>query len=212
MLNPDPGPTSVLAAFGPVGQTNTESLTTLVEYNTDGTLTSTQVIVGNSVTRFAIAAPVTVTDYDSNDQPTATRTLSPITSIVQFNSQGQAVSTILINDPVTTQTLYDSAGRPISTTIMNAPLTTVTYYNSNAGVVSTKIVAVTGSTRSGNSSASISKQNTSSRSSSSEDPRTASPSSSTSPSKNGGRSITKSESRVPFWVGVLGGFILAAWF
>jgi len=201
----------------------TESLTTPTQYDADGVGTSTEVIARNPVIQFATAALVTVTDYDSNNQPTATRTLNPITSIVQFNSQSQAASIIFINDPVITQTFYDTGGRPTSTRVMNAQLTTVTYYDSKGGIVSTKIVAVTESSLSGDSisthstssSASKSKQNTSSSSTMItvvQDPQTAFPPSSTSsPSKSEGRSITKSEFRISFWIGILNGFIFAAW-
>ena len=226
VVNPDPASISMLFTVGSHPQIIApESLATPTQFDTDGVLTSTQVIAGNPATRFATAAAVTVTDYDSSGQPTATRTLNPSTSTARFNSQSQTDSTILSNDPVTTQTFYDASGRPTSTTIITAQLTTVTVYNSNGGAVQTKIVTVTGSSRSGdpisspsaNSSASRGKQNTSSTLSSStlitvllESPQTASPSSS--PSKSAGSSITKSQLRVSFWVGILGAFIFTAWY
>jgi hypothetical protein len=199
VINPDPGSTSMLSTVGP----------------------HPQIIAGNPATRVATAAAVTVTYYDSNGQPTATRTLNPSTS----TAQSQVDSTIVSNDPVTTQTFYDASGRPTSTTIITAQLTTVTFYNSKDGAVQTKTVTVMGSSRPGgsnsspsaNPSASSGKQNTSSTLSSStlitvllDTPQTASPSSS--PSKSAGSSITKSQFRVSFWVGILGAFIFAAWY
>jgi hypothetical protein len=69
----------------------------------------------------ALVAPITVIDYNSNNQPTATRTLIPVTSIIQFDSEGQAVSTIFINDPVTIQTSSKSSS--MMTTVREDPST-----------------------------------------------------------------------------------------
>ena len=94
-------------------------------------------------TRVVNTAPTTITELNSDGQPTATRTLDSFTTILEVNSKSQLVS-IIVNDPITTLTELDQSGKPTATIITNVPLTTITIYGSFGLPISTRIVAVSG--------------------------------------------------------------------
>jgi hypothetical protein len=216
LIDPEASPSSVAPATeGPPGQvSNTEPVITYTQLNSNGVPISTEVFLGDPITRLAIDEPVMVTHYDINGQPTATQTLVPITTVVKYNSKGQPISTFFINDPITTETFYNSAGQPITTTIMNDPLTKI--IDSNGEIIYTAL------TRQSNQS----KQNASSSGkpslisgtpttmiTSSTDPSTVFVTLTTSsPAASEARSILNGGVGRAFWSGVFGVFTLLAFF